>query len=97
MKKFFLALAALSLSFTAFAAGDDDAFYGKIEKMPSAQNPTWVIGGKTFKADARTKVESHGGHKFDVGACVKVEGDIEGHDDGCLAQTKFKNETRCHK
>ena len=52
MKKFFLALAALSLSFTAFAAGDDDAFYGKIEKMPSAQNPTWVIGGKTFKADA---------------------------------------------
>ena len=31
MKKFFLALAALSLSFTAFAAGDDDAFYGKIE------------------------------------------------------------------
>lgn len=77
MKKFFLALAALSLSFTAFAAGDDDAFYGKIEKMPSAQNPTWVIGGKTFKADARTKVESHGGHKFDVGACVKVEGDID--------------------
>ena len=63
MKKFLLALAALSLSLSAFAAGDDDAFYGKIEKMPSAQNPTWVIGGKTFKADARTKVESHGGHK----------------------------------
>ena len=77
MKKFLLALAALSFSLSAFAAGDDDAFYGKIEKMPSAQNPTWVIGGKTFKADARTKVESHGGHKFDVGACVKVEGDID--------------------
>ena len=48
MKKFLLALAALSFSLSAFAAGDDDAFYGKIEKMPSAQNPTWVIGGKTF-------------------------------------------------
>lgn len=58
MKKFLLALSALTFSLSAFAAGDDDAFYGKIEKMPSAQNPTWVIGGKTFKADARTKVES---------------------------------------
>mgnify|MGYP000785967267 CR=1 FL=1 len=81
MKKFFLALAALSLSFTAFAAGDDDAFYGKIEKMPSAQNPTWVIGG----------------NKFDVGACVKVEGDIDHRGEFFISEMEIKNETRCHK
>ena len=87
----------MSLSFTAFAAGDDDAFYGKIEKMPSAQNPTWVIGGKTFKADARTKVESHGGHKFDVGACVKVEGDIDHRGEFFISEMEIKNESRCQK
>lgn len=58
MKKFLLALAALSFSLSAFAAGDDDAFYGKIEKMPSAQNPTWVIGGKAFKADAVPRLKA---------------------------------------
>ena len=94
MKKFLLALAALSFSLSAFAAGDDDAFYGK---MPSAQNPTWVIGGKTFKADARTKVESHGGHKFDVGACVKVEGDIDHRGEFYVSEMEIKNESRCQK
>ena len=67
MKKFLLALAALSFSLSAFAAG------------------------------ARTKVESHGGHKFDVGACVKVEGDIDHRGEFYVSEMEIKNESRCQK
>lgn len=97
MKKFLLALAALSLSFSAYAADDNDAFYGRIEQMPSAQNLNWIIGSKTFKADARTKVESHGGHKFDVGACVKMKGDIDQRGEFYVSEMEIKDDSHCRK
>lgn len=95
--KVLLPLAAVGLIMGTASARDIDGFYGKVEQMPTAENPAWVIGGKTFKADARTKVESHGGHKFDVGACVKVEGDIDHRGEFFISEMEIKNETRCHK
>lgn len=96
MNKLFIPAVALVFSFNAFAAStEDDAFYGKIERMPSAQNPTWQIGGKTYKADSRTKVESRGGHKFDVGACVKLEGDIDRRGEFYVSEMEIKSDSHC--
>ena len=58
MKKFLLALAALSFSLSAFAAGDDDAFYGKIEKMPSAQNHLRLSDSPSSVTDKASQILS---------------------------------------
>ena len=55
--KVLLPLAAVGLIMGTASARDIDGFYGKVEQMPTAENPAWVIGGKTFKVDQRTKIE----------------------------------------
>ena len=47
--KVLLPLAAVGLIMGTASARDIDGFYGKVEQMPTAENPAWVIGGKTFK------------------------------------------------
>lgn len=49
--KVLLPLAAVGLIMGTASARDIDGFYGKVEQMPTAENPAWVIGGKTFKVD----------------------------------------------
>ena len=61
-----LPLAAAGLIMGTASARDMDGFYGKVEQMPTAENPAWVIGGKTFKVDQRTKIE----HRRDQKALV---------------------------
>lgn len=55
-------------------SGDGDArFYGEIESMPGGDGQgSWVVGGRTFTADAGTDFEEDDG-QFAPGACVKVE------------------------
>ena len=53
--KVLLPLAAVGLIMGTASARDIDGFYGKVEQMPTAENPAWVIGGKTFKVDQRTR------------------------------------------
>ena len=45
--KVLLPLAAVGLIMGTASARDIDGFYGKVEQMPTAENPAWVIGGKT--------------------------------------------------
>lgn len=87
-----------ALSLTAFAADEgNNEFYGKIEQFPTAQNLNWVIGGKTFRADSRTKVDSKGGHKFGVGACVKLKGDLDKDGEFYVSEMEIKDESHCRK
>ena len=44
--KVLLPLAAVGLIMGTASARDIDGFYGKVEQMPTAENPAWVIGGK---------------------------------------------------
>ena len=55
--KVLLPLAAAGLIMGTASARDYDGFYGKVEQMPATGNGDWVIGGKTFKADQRTKID----------------------------------------
>ena len=66
--KVLLPLAAVGLIMGTASARDIDGFYGKVEQMPTAENPAWVIGGKTFKVDQRTKIEHRRDQKIGVGA-----------------------------
>ena len=56
--------------------GDDDlrtAYYGIVQARPeSGLHGEWVIGGRTFAADARTKFDQSEG-KLVIGSCAKVQ------------------------
>ena len=52
--KVLLPLAAVGLIMGTASARDIDGFYGKVEQMPTAENPAWVIGGKTFNLPKKT-------------------------------------------
>lgn len=96
--KIFLPLAFGAICMTSFAAdGGDTDFYGKIEQFPTAQNLNWVIGGKTFRADSRTKVDSKGGHKFGVGACVKLKGALDKDGEFYVSEMEIKDDSHCQK
>lgn len=88
-----LALAGLMIG-SASARGHDD-FYGKVEQMPTADNPAYVIGGKTFKVDQRTKIDHRHDSKIGVGSCVKVEGDIDRNGDFYVSEIEQKRDSRC--
>ena len=53
--KVLLPLAAVGLIMGTASARDIDGFYGKVEQMPTAENPAWVIGGKTFISEIEQK------------------------------------------
>lgn len=88
-----LALAGLVMG-SASARGHDD-FYGKVEQMPTAENPAWVIGGKTFKADQRTRIQHRHDQQIGVGSCVKVEGALDRQGNFFISEIEQKKDNRC--
>lgn len=72
-----LLLAFLSATFlppnTAYAKAGDVIYQGIVQTKPaSGLRGTWVIGGKTFKTNARTQFDQVDGGLV-VGACAKVK------------------------
>lgn len=53
--------------------GNRSEFYGIVEERPeNSLRGTWVIGGRTFTADAGTEFDQSEG-PLRVGSCAKVE------------------------
>ena len=88
--KVLLPLAAAGLIMGTASARDMDGFYGKVEQMPTAENPAWVIGGKTFKIDQRTKIEHRRDQKI-----VKVDGDLDREGNFFISEIEQKRDNRC--
>ena len=93
--KVLLPLAAVGLIMGTASARDIDGFYGKVEQMPTAENPAWVIGGETFKVDQRTKIEHRRDQKIGVGSCVKVDGDLDREGNFFISEIEQKRDNRC--
>lgn len=93
--KVLLPLALAGLVMGSASARDRDDFYGKVEQMPTAENPAWVIGGKTFKVDQRTKIEQRHQQQIGVGSCVKVEGDLDRQGNFFISKIEQKRDSRC--
>lgn len=93
--KVLLPLAAVGLIMGTASARDIDGFYGKVEQMPTVENPAWVIGGKTFKVDQRTKIEHRRDQKISVGSCVKVDGDLDREGNFFISEIEQKRDNRC--
>lgn len=93
--KVLLPLAAAGLIMGTASARDYDDFYGKVEQMPAAGNGDWVISGKTFKVDQRTKIEHRRDQKIGVGSCVKVEGDLDREGNFFISEIEQKRDNRC--
>ncbi|NJP07550.1 MAG: hypothetical protein HC837_18955, partial [Chloroflexaceae bacterium] len=55
---------------------DDDDFYGIIEQRPAATAGEWLIGGRSFTANASTELDTDDG-PLTVGSCASV--DYEGN------------------
>ena len=77
------------------SARDRDDFYGKVEQMSTAQSQEWVIGGKTFKTDDRTKIEHRKNDTIKVGSCVKVEGDLDRQGNFYISEIELERAHRC--
>ena len=89
--KVLLPLAAVGLIMGTASARDIDGFYGKVEQMPTAENPAWV----TFKVDQRTKIEHRRDQKIGVGSCVKVDGDLDREGNFFISEIEQKRDNRC--
>lgn len=67
----------------------------KLNRCRQPGNGDWVIGGKTFKADQRTKIDHRRDQKIGVGSCVKVEGDIDREGNFFVSEIEQKRDNRC--
>lgn len=71
-----LLLAAAPNTALAKRGGDDDSrtvYYGIVQaRQESGLHGEWLIGGRTFAADARTEFDQSEG-KLEIGSCAKVE------------------------
>ena len=79
-------LAALAITTSALA---EDDIHGILKSRPQGVAGTWVIDGRAFVADDRTRIdESHGPLK--IGACVEAE-----FEDGVLEEIESKPADHC--
>lgn len=66
-----LCVSAIALAAPAIGQADDD-FFGIVESRPAGIAGTWTVGGRSFAADDRTRLDEDDGPAR-VGACVSVD------------------------
>jgi hypothetical protein len=70
-----LLLAGAPVMAQAERGGDKDSrseFYGIVQARPESTQGEWVIGGRTFTADAGTEIDESEGNLV-LGSCAKIK------------------------